>query len=60
MNDKIEKSATQARQGQRGRPILAVLLASLALAVVLVLGLFFWNDQEDPASLGVVEGTSDS
>ncbi len=39
---------TEARQGQRGKPVLWVLLASLALLAVALVGLMTWNGANAP------------
>ncbi|MGV7030211.1 hypothetical protein [Methylobacterium symbioticum] len=38
----------EARQGERGKPVLWVLLASLALLVVATIGLLTWNGANAP------------
>lgn len=39
---------TEARQGQRGKPVLGVLLGSLALLAVALVGLMMWNGANAP------------
>ncbi|GJD59470.1 hypothetical protein [Methylobacterium dankookense] len=38
----------EARQGERGKPVLWVLLASLALLVMATIGLLTWNGANSP------------
>lgn len=45
----VEKlNNVEARQGQRGKPVLMVLLASLALLVMATIGLLTWNGANAP------------
>ncbi len=45
----VEKlTPTEGRQGQRGKPVLYVLLGSLALLAVAMVGLMTWNGANSP------------
>lgn len=46
-NRKVVETGTEARQGRTGRPILIVLIASLALAAVAWLGAEIWGESTD-------------
>lgn len=48
MERKVVESATEARQGRSGRPILVVLISALALALVAWVGLEVWGEATDP------------
>ncbi len=48
MNDrKVVESATEARQGRTGKPVLIVLCAGLCLAAVAWAGAEFWGETTD-------------
>ncbi|MFD1695888.1 hypothetical protein [Roseibium aestuarii] len=51
----IRKPAQSARQGRAGRPVLAVLVAALLLAVGAFAVLALINSGEDMATLGAIE-----
>ncbi len=51
----IKKTAPQARQGEKGKPILAVLVVSIALIVVGFMAVGFFNAEGDMASIGAIE-----
>ncbi|SFK74937.1 hypothetical protein [Methylorubrum salsuginis] len=40
---------TEARQGEKGKPVLYVLVASLVLLAIATVGLLSWNRAESPA-----------
>lgn len=44
---KIVESGTQARQGLKGRPVLVVLIAGMALALLAWLGAQMWAESTD-------------
>lgn len=43
------ENPTEARQGEKGKPVLYVLVASLLLLAVATVGLLSWNRAEAPA-----------
>lgn len=47
---KVVESATQVRQGRRGRPVLVVLVIGLALALIVWLGTEIWGESTDAPS----------
>jgi len=58
MTDKnTERPAKQVRQGERGRPVLAVLLSSLALLVLVFVGLSLLMTADIIPSIGDIDGT---
>lgn len=58
MTDKnTERPAKQVRQGERGRPVLAVLLSSLALLVLVFVGLSLLMTADIIPSIGGINGT---
>ncbi len=47
MDRKVVETGTDARQGRTGRPVLIVLLAGLALALIAWLGAEMWGESTD-------------
>ena len=56
-NKQTERPAKQVRQGERGRPVLAVLLSSLALLVLAFAGLSLLLTADVIPSIGGIDGT---
>ncbi len=46
-NRKVVETGTEARQGRSGRPVLTVLIAGLALALIAWLGAEIWGESTD-------------
>ncbi|WP_417669697.1 hypothetical protein [Roseibium sp.] len=55
MNDPITRKPSQARQGERGRPVLAVLLTSIIIVVGAFFALGLINADGEMASLGAID-----
>lgn len=52
---KHTETATEARQGEWGRPILYVLIGGLVLAAIVVIGTQIWSGSEDTPPPGAIE-----
>lgn len=58
MNDKYtERQARQVRQGERGRPVLAILLSSLVLLVLAFVGLSLLQTAGVIPTIGGIDST---
>lgn len=51
---KHQETATEARQGVAGRPVLWVLIGGLALGALYIIGTQIWNASEDLPDEGAV------
>lgn len=47
-NETVTETATEARQGRFGRPVLMVLVCSLVLALLAWGGVEMWGERQDP------------
>ncbi|MBD8876622.1 MULTISPECIES: hypothetical protein [Roseibium] len=57
---KLEKTATEARQAERGKPILAILTVSIALVVCAFVAIGLLNADGDMLSIGLIEPQSET
>jgi len=55
---RIEQSAQRARQGRRGRPVLAILLSSLVLLAIVFIGLSLFQTAGVVPSIGGIENAT--
>lgn len=56
----VTETATQARQGNRGRPVLIVLIGGLLLALIAWVGLGIWGESIDTDAKPTASTSNDS
>ncbi|MFP3546702.1 hypothetical protein SB748_24935 [Rhizobium sp. SIMBA_035] len=58
-SERVTETATEARQGQRGRPVFLVLVGGLVLAMIVWVGVDMWGESIDTDKTSTVPTAND-